>query len=1048
MKKIIYLLLLTLISCFSEVFAHDTDIYVLDQSMEQVPPDSLIVLDLSGSMRYTAAGPTMYIAGTDCSIDGPFYPTSGTGHTHACSGLSQTSGPKYGDSLLCSGPFYRNAGTKTLDGNSIDFSTDCRRVAIAKRGIFRFLDADDSGTIDATDEDTLKMRMGYMRFFNCGNYTTESGTDYAAGCNTKIKSINTHYSDIYCNSGTSCTSSSSSSGSVSGEDGTGGTALAHSLSEAKLYLDATKVGDTAANCRQKFVILLTDGEDTVSCSGTGFINQSDDYKRRRQTIAKAKALGDAGYLVFVLGFGADMPHYLRNTLNWAAYYGGTDNPGATNSITSMYTIPYGMYYPSGITSCQTSSTSHHDLGEGDHYYAQSNDPGEKGISGYAFLASDASQLRDAIDAIRNYIIAILARSTSYVAPVVPISQMEKTSSGNRMYLGMFKPTTKSFWKGNIKKYGIATEGTETLKIGDIIDAKTPPDLVMGPQNKINDSAKSYWSSVVDGGEVDKGGVGEILLARDFGANPRKIYTYLGTNANLTDSSNAFDLSNTAITTTTLAVSTTTQRDNVIKFLQGLDAWDWNKNGIFDEKRDWILGAFIHSRPLVIHYSDQSVIYAGSNDGMLHAFDDATGEELWAFIPPNQLTNLKKFDEELSLQIFVDGSPRAYEGSSQTVLIFGQRRGGERYIALDVTNPVSPTFLWEISSSRTGYEELGQTWSTPRIGKVKDGSGEKVVAFISGGYDDTHQDPHPPLSPPDAKGTAIYVVDILSGDKIWKYSRSIDSTMNYSIPSDIARVDTNGDGKIDRLYAGDMGGRIWRFDIGDVNETGSWTGKIVFTGSGKIFYPPDVTLEKDNGDYEMLFFGTGDRENPKDSSFTNTLYAVKDKDPETPLTESNLVDVTLDLLQDPNTPNSDKIDLMNNLKNYDGWYIRLNQNSGEKCLAESVVFGGAAYYTTFSPTLGSPSDICLVGEGQGRIYALKYKTGNAAFNLDVSNDLGVTKVIKREDRLLTIGTGIPSGVILTVIGDTVTGYAGVAGGVYSPILANTRAIVPTNWRIVF
>jgi type IV pilus assembly protein PilY1 len=1048
MKKIIYLLLLTLTSFLSQAFAHDTDIYVLDQSMAQVPPDALIVLDLSGSMKYTPAGSMMFIPGTNCSIEGPFYPTSGTGHTHACSNLSQTSGPIYGDSLSCSGPFYIKTGTRTLDGHSIDFSTNCSKLAIAKRGVFRFLDADDNGTINATDEDTLKMRMGYMRFYDCGDYSSESGTDYTAGCNTLIKSTNTKYSKIYCNNDGGCFPSDSAPNSVSGENATGSTPLAPALSEAKLYLDATKVGDTAASCRQKFVILLTDGEDTLSCNGNGTMTQSDQYKRRRQTIAKAKALADAGYLVFVLGFGADMPHYLKNTLNWAAYYGGTDNPGVVNSITSMYSIPYGMYYPSGITSCQNSSTSHHNLGEGDHYYATSNDPGEKGVSGYAFLASDATQLRDAIDAIRNYIIAILAKSTSYVAPVVPISQMEKTSSGNRMYLGMFKPTIKSFWKGNIKKYGIAIEDTETIKIGDIIDAKTPPELVMGPQNKIVDTAKSYWSSVVDGGEVDKGGVGEILLARNLTTDPRKIYTYLGTNPDLTHSSNAFNLSNTTITTTTLAVSTSTERDNIIKFVHGWDAWDWNKNGIFDEKRDWILGAFIHSRPLVIHYSDRSVVYAGANDGMLHAFDDATGEELWAFIPPNLLTNLKKFDEELSLQLFVDGSPKAYEGTSQTVLMVGDRRGGERYIALNITNPLSPTFLWEISSSRTGYEELGQTWSTPRIGKVKNGSGEKWVAFISGGYDDTHQDPQPPLSPPDAKGTAIYAVDILTGDLIWKYSRSKDSTMNYSIASDIARVDTNGDGYIDRLYVGDMGGRIWRFDIGDVNETATWTGKIIFAGSGKIFYPPDVTLEKDSVDYEMIFFGTGDRENPKDASFINKLYAVKDKNPGTPLTESNLVDVTLDLLQDPSTPDADKIALMNDLKNHDGWYIRLNQNSGEKCLAESVVFGGTAYYTTFSPTLISPSDICLVGEGQGRIYALKYKTGNAAFNLDVSNDLGITKVINREDRLLNVGKGIPSGVILTVIGDTVTGYAGVAGGVYSPILSNRRAVVPTSWRIVF
>ena len=1035
-----------LLSLSFQALAHDTDIYVLDQSMQQVPPDTLINLDLSLTMDFPPPGGKLYSSySSNCTTqDGPFYPGSGTGHTYSCTWASGSAdlSPYWGDSESCSGPFYKTHGTKALG----DFNTNCRRLEIAKRAIFKFLDADNSGTIDATDETTLKMRMGYMKF--------------AESCAGITKPVGSSYNDIYCGSATSCIISSSAGGINHESVGTY-TALVSALSQAKTYYDQTKVNDNAANCRQKFVILITDGEDSVACGGPVSPPHAEDYKRRRETVAKAKALANAGYLVFVVGFGANMPHYLTNTLNWAAYYGGTDNPNVTNSITSMYSIPYGQSYPSGITSCQSSSKSSHNLGDGLHHYAstsedshiQSNDPGEMGISGYAFLATGATELRDAIESIRNYIIALLAKSTSYVAPVVPISQMEKTNSGNRMYLGMFKPTTKSFWKGNIKKYGIATENTETLKIGDIIDAKTPSELVMTPQNKISDTAKSYWSSVVDGGEVDKGGVGEKLLARDFTSNPRAIYTYMGTNADLTHSSNAFTLSNTAITSTTLSVSTDTDKNNIIKFVHGLDAWDWNMNGIFDEKRDWILGAFIHSRPTVIHYSDRSVIYAGANDGMLHAFDDDTGEELWAFISPNLLPYLKKFNEELTLQIFLDGSPKAYVGTDRTIIIFGDRRGGNRYIALDVTSPLSPTFLWEISPSRTGYEELGQTWGTPRIGMIKNGSGGMWVAFISGGYDDTHQDPQPPLAPPDAKGTAIYVVDILTGDPVWVYSKNTkNSEMRYSIPSEIAQVDVNGDGKIERLYVGDMGGRIWRFDIGDVSQTASWTGKIIFSApsGSKIFYPPDVTLEKDSsGNFEMLFFGTGDRENPKDTSFINTLYAIKDKNPTTPLTESNdLVDVTQDLLQDPNASQSDKLDLLNQLKVKNGWYIRLNQNSGEKCLAESVVFAGAAYYTTFSPTLGSPSDICLVGEGQGRIYALKYKTGNAAFNLDDSNDIGGTPVMRREDRLMGVGTGIPSGVILTVIGGTVTGYAGVAGGVYSPILSTTRTIIPTGWRMVF
>jgi type IV pilus assembly protein PilY1 len=127
-------------------------------------------------------------------------------------------------------------------------------------------------------------------------------------------------------------------------------------------------------------------------------------------------------------------------------------------------------------------------------------------------------------------------------------------------------------------------------------------------------------------------------------------------------------------------------------------------------------------------------------------------------------------------------------------------------------------------------------------------------------------------------------------------------MSNSIPSDVARVDVDGNGRIDRLYVGDMGGRIWRFDIGDPDPT-KWTGKIVFKcnpGSNdrrKIFYPPEVSLEV--GNYEMVFFGTGDREHPKGTNILNRLYAIKDKNPSTPQNESDLVNVTSTLLQTVN-----------------------------------------------------------------------------------------------------------------------------------------------------
>jgi hypothetical protein len=1121
MKKIcLVAFLLTLLISSSSALAHDTDLYVLDQSMEQVPPDLLFIFDLSGSMRYTPAGEYMFIPDTtsctnpsdsdsycrtnhcskNCASTTPFYSTSATGHTRQCRvdiysseeypSASHT-WPRYG-STSCSGPFY-----KTYSGSDSSRNTNCSRVEIAKRAIKRILDGDNDGTVEDEDKDALDMRMGYMRFYSCGSSSSDSGSDYANGCNKIIKPLDTPYSQIWT--------------AVSGENAYSGTHVAYSLKEAKLYLNAHKSTDNAKACRKKFAILITDGQDTLSCSGDGNDWQSTQYKRRREMVARAKDLADGGYLVFVVGFGADMPYFLKNTLNWAAYYGGVDNPGVepnTGNI-NAYPIPYSLY-PPGLTGCASSTTTcrvYKDLiktppvqtsctagSSGCYCYASTNDPGQASLGGYAFLAENATELEEALDVIRNYIIAILAKSTSYVAPVVPISQMEQTSSQNRLYLGMFKPTTTGFWKGNLKKYAIATEdesdidrppldsttspfpGTEDLdrngdgnldKVGDIIDASTPYTRVIGAQNKIRDAAKSFWSATVDGADVERGGVAELLINR---LTDRTLYTYLGTDTNLTGPSNAFAVSNSALTPTHLGLASgdTAGRNNIINFAHGLDAYDENGNGDRGEKRDCIaypnnfnciLGAIIHSRPLVIHHPEKSVIYVGANDGMLHAFDNQSGEELWAFVPPAVLGNLKKFETELSLQFFVDGSPRAYieRDSSNNivtaVIVFGLRRGGNRYTALDVSDPLAPRFLWEISPSTAGYGEMGQTWSTPRMGKIKYGSGEKQVIFVGAGYD-TRNDSIP-VPGPDIQGRGVYVIDVLTGNQVWKYTHAENSEMTYCIPSDITRVDTNGDGYIDRFYVGDLGGRIWRFDIKNPNPAG-WSAKRIFQADGKIFYPPDVTLEKDSdvvlGDntrnYEMLFFGTGDREDPKNMTSVSKLYAIKDKNPASMLTEASLVDVTQDHLQDADTSEEERKTLLDELKTASGWYISLAEHAGEKCLAEAVVFAGSVYYTTFTPVLGDVSDVCFVGEGTARVYILNFKNGNATFNLDGDNDLPESPVIAKSDRSMTSGTGIPSGVILAIVKGIVTGYGGIGGGIFSPPLPSTKPLVPLNWKIVF
>jgi outer membrane protein assembly factor BamB len=1053
MKKMIFLcFLFSFFIPLIHTYGADTDIYVLDQTIQQVPPDILFVLDLSGSMRWTPAGQKMYISSSqNCGSDVAYYPSSGAGHTKECTIDPYGIVPKWGDSS-CSGPFYRSS--RTVSG--VDYKTDCSRVEIAKRAIKSILDANNDGTVTQSDQDTLSMRLGYMRFYDCGS---DTGTNYNSGCNRLVSEINTPYDSIW--------------NSISNAGASGGTHLAYSLKEAKLYLDTHKSSDNAKNCRKKFVVLISDGEDTLVCGGNGSESQSDQYKRRRETIAMAKALADAGYKVFVVGFGADLPQKLRNTLNWAAYYGGTDNQSISNSITGSYNIPSGQLYPSGITSCSNNTY----------------DPGNQNISGYAYFAEDPSQLEQTLLDIKDYILNLLAESTSYVAPVVPISQMESTESMSRIYLAMFKPTLNSLWVGNIKKFGIAETSSGNIEVGDVVDVNG--NLAITPQNEIDKNAKSYWSSVADGGEVVKGGVGEKLANRDLVNDPRKIYTYVGlpNKKTLSDAENAFTVNNSYITYQKLGISESdpdreAKRERIIKFIHGFDSYDWDLNGITDEKRkasyindsgqtvqvEWILGAFIHSKPLIIHYGDKSVIYAGANDGMLHAFDDSDGRELWAFIPPSLLSKLKDFESNNTLQIFVDGTPKAYierkrDGSIQKVyIIFGLRRGGDRYLALDVTNYNAPKLLWEIAPPTsspllghevtTGFDRLGQTWSAPLIKKVASGNGSKVVAFFAGGYD-TCNDPNMSCGSTQ-KGNALYAIDIENGSLLWSFSNA---DMKFSIPSDITALDTNNDGNVDRLYVGDLGGQLWRFDIKNLDNIGEWQGKRIFRANQsssekrKIFYPPDVSFESD---YEWVYFGTGDRENPKQETGTtsfptqNRLYAIKDRNPSTPLTEGNLVDVTSDILQKPN-PTPEDINLqrqtLNNLNTSSGWFITL-ENKGEKTTASPVIFGGIVYYTTFTPSYPTEGDICFLGEGTARVYALQYKTGNAAFNFDLENDTEERKIIYKSDRSMIIGAGIPSQVVIAVVKGNVVGYVGVGGGIFSPEMGSKKNIIPLYWRRVF
>jgi type IV pilus assembly protein PilY1 len=597
-----------------------------------------------------------------------------------------------------------------------------------------------------------------------------------------------------------------------------------------------------------------------------------------------------------------------------------------------------------------------------------------------------------------------------------------------MYMVVSETSVEGSPIGNIKKYEVSTavdpnDSTNSINPTNssnsinpvVLDSTKTPAL--DSNNVIKDSSKSSWSSQADGREIDKGGVGEVLLTRK---KPRDIFTFLG-DTSLTAESNAFDTSNKKITANLLGVGPT-ERDKLIQYIHGYDPYAKTKDKNTLQKRRWLLGGIANSRPLVIPYENsQSVIFVGANDGMLHAFDDATGDELWGFIPYELLGRLKDLPKARSPQYYVDGSPKAYITESQKIIVFGLGKGGNNYYALDVTNPDNPKFLWEIGPDVTGYSEMGQAWPTPQIGKVKNGTKGEVVCFIGGGYDE---------NPNSKKGRAVYAVDLMTGAQVWRWGHDKDSNMKYSIPSDISKVDINGDGYVDRLYVGDTGGNLWRFDI-NKPDPDTWSGRIVFnsnvnfiaSSSRKIFSRPDVTLEKD---CEMVFFGTGDREQPNEKSVINQIYAIKDKGLNSIVSESDLENVT-HRVKEPGEINENQ-----------GWFISL-ENKGEKVLSSPVVLFGVAYFTTFAPTETG-------NEGIARLYALNYKNGNPMLNLNPENDTEGVK-IDLSDRSKVIGTGIPSSTIISGINGRLTAYTGIAGGVYNTPLRRNSPIVPIWWKEV-
>jgi len=364
---------------------------------------------------------------------------------------------------------------------------------------------------------------------------------------------------------------------------------------------------------------------------------------------------------------------------------------------------------------------------------------------------------------------------------------------------------------------------------------------------------------------------------------------------------------------TSASKTSAAGENLLNFIRGDKS---NEGPLADlgkyyRQRVHILGDIVGSEAVYVkgspwNYADYNyagfktanqtrtaMVYAGANDGMLHAFDASTGEEAWAYVPGAVLSRLfkladKNYGAQNMHQFTVDGTPVAGDicvsdclapasGSLptvwKTILVGGLNNGGRGYYALDITNPAAPKGLWEFT-----HNDLGYSYGNPVITKLKDGT---WVVIVTSGYNN--------VSPGDGGGH-LFILRASDGTLLRTIATGAGDT---TTPSGLARISAwanfpDANNTAQRIYGGDQLGNLWRFDVnGDIPQPATPPATPVYDAqrlatlkdAGGVAQPITTRPELGRvGQHAVVYVGTGQLLGTDDlvNSQTQTVYAIKDR----------------------------------------------------------------------------------------------------------------------------------------------------------------------------
>lgn len=502
---------------------------------------------------------------------------------------------------------------------------------------------------------------------------------------------------------------------------------------------------------------------------------------------------------------------------------------------------------------------------------------------------------------------------------------------------------------------------------------------------------------------------------------------------------------------------------------------------------WLLGDIVNSNPVFVGTPDYGyedlagtegtsygsfresgtytgrtkMVYVGANDGMLHGFNATgtgsdAGVEKVAYVPNAVYENLSSLTDPNFLynhKYFVDGTPRVgdayFGGAWHTVLVGTTGAGGHGVFALDVTNPnagfSASNVLWEFSdidapvatdlttdtSSTRGFQNnLGYAMAQASVVRMQDGS---WAAIVGNGYGSVNNK------------AVLYIVNVQNGNLIKAISTETGSSIEPNGLSTPIGVDINGDRVVDYIYAGDLLGNLWKFDVSSASDSGwsvAYSGTPLFVACDRTEAPcthrqpittkPQVGVGPSGG--YMVYFGTGkyfeSTDNDTSAPQTQTFYGIWDDGASVP-SRSSLQEQTIDTEANGlRTSSQNAVDYPTKK----GWFMDLRKPGtpltyqGERVINFPQLRGDRVIFTTLIPLpAGGDQDQCTtVSDGTGWLMELVALTGaplptTGAAPWDINND----NEIDSDDRIN--GSQNASGVQSTVGMPTAPGVIGLTDG---------------------